>query len=255
MNNSARRVLEILELFSETDKPMTISDIAAATGYPKTSVFDIVNILHDRGFIRRENDRAKTYVMGVKAYQVGMAYLQHTSLYTLAHPLLAELRDRMGETCYLAVEEKGAIIYLDKLESNAPIRASCNIGSKNLLHLTGLGKAILAAWPEDSVRTTCPDPLEIHTPNTLPTLAALLQELRETRKRGYAMDLGEDNPYIRCVAAPVYDASCQPCAAISISMLSDRFTPETEHNAAAQIVEAALYLSRQMGFRGSGLYL
>jgi len=255
MNNSARRVLEILELFSETDTPMTISDITSITGYPKTSVFDIVNILADRGFIRRDNERAKTYVMGVKAYQVGMSYLQHTNLYGLAHPLLAELRDRLGETCYLAVEEKGVIIYLDKLESDAPIRASCNIGSKNLLHLTGLGKAILAAWPDEKVRQTCPDPLEVHTPNTISDLNTLLQVLKETRERGYALDIGEDNPYIRCVAAPVYDAASQPCAAISISMLSDRFTEEMEKKAAAQITEAALYLSRQLGYRGRGLYV
>jgi len=255
MNNSARRVLEILELFSDSDTPMTISDITTATGYPKTSVFDIVNILHESGFIRRDNDRAKTYVIGVKAYQVGMSYLQHTNLYSIAHPLLAELRDRLGETCYLAVEEKGSIIYLDKLESNAPIRASCNIGSKNLLYLTGLGKAILAAWPEEKVRTVCTEPLEIHTPNTIPNLETLLRVLEETRIRGYAQDLGEDNPYIRCVAAPVLDSSGQPCAAISISMLSDRYTPEMEQKAAAQITEAALYLSRQMGYRGSGLYV
>ncbi|MBQ8402354.1 MAG: IclR family transcriptional regulator [Clostridia bacterium] len=254
MNNSARRVLEILELFADSATPMTISDITAATGYPKTSVFDIVGILHDKGFIRRDNDRAKTYVIGVKAYQVGMTYLQHTNLYSLAHPLLTELRDRLGETCYLAVEEKGSIIYLDKLESDAPIRASCNIGSKNFLHLTGLGKAILAAWPEEKVRAVCPAPLEVHTPNTIPDPETLLRVLEETRIRGYAQDLGEDNPYIRCVAAPVLDTSGAPCAAISISMLSDRFTPEMEQKAAAQIIEAALYLSRQMGYRGSGLY-
>ena len=105
------------------------------------------------------------------------------------------------------------------------------------------------------MRTVCTEPLEIHTPNTIANLETLLRVLEETRIRGYAKDLGEDNPYIRCVAAPVLDSSGQTCAAISISMLSDRYTPEMEQKAAAQITEAALYLSRQMGYRGSGLYV
>ena len=75
MNNSAMRVLEILELFASAPEPLTVSDITRLLGYPKTSVFDIVNILAERGFIKRDNERAKTYVIGPTAYQVGMSYL------------------------------------------------------------------------------------------------------------------------------------------------------------------------------------
>lgn len=64
MNNSAMRVLEILELFASAPEPLTVSDITRLLGYPKTSVFDIVNILAERGFIKRDNERAKTYVTG-----------------------------------------------------------------------------------------------------------------------------------------------------------------------------------------------
>lgn len=254
MNNSAKRVLEILELFAESPVPMTISEVANTLGYPKTSVFDIINILHDRGFIRQDNERAKTYIMGVKAYQVGMAYLQHADLYSIVHPVLSDLRDRLGETCYLAVEEKGQIIYIDKLESSAPIRSSCNVGSKNLLHLTGLGKAILAAWPDEKVREVLQEPLEVHTANTIADMDTLLSVLHETRLRGYALDLGEDNPYIRCTAAPIYDSKGNVSAAISISMLDNRFTPELQERAGIEITKAALYISHQLGYRENYLY-
>ena len=67
MNNSAMRVLDILELFADSAEPLTVSDITKKLGYPKTSVFDIVSILADRGFIMRNSDRAKTYVIGPMA--------------------------------------------------------------------------------------------------------------------------------------------------------------------------------------------
>ena len=184
MNNSAKRVLEILTYVSESKDPLTVTDICRALGYPKTSVFDIVTILCEEGFLRRENERAKTYQIGVKAYQIGMAYINTTDLYSIAHPILTAMRDKLGETCYLAVEEDGYIFYLDKVESSSPIRSTCNIGSKNYMYLTGLGKAILAGMPEQRVREIASRGMESHTPTTITTLDDLLNECASIRQRG-----------------------------------------------------------------------
>lgn len=254
MNNSAKRVLEILELFAQSPVSMTVSEVASTLGYPKTSVFDIISILHERGFIRQDNARAKTYVIGVKAYQVGMSYLRHADLYSIVHPILADIRDRLGETCYFAIEEKGQIIYIDKLESSAPIRSSCNVGSNNLMHLTGLGKAILAAWPDEKVRGMFTGALEVHTAATIADVDSLIEELHKTRIRGYALDLGEDNPYIRCTAAPIYDSRSNVAGAVSISMLDNRFTPAMQERAGEEITKAALCISQQLGYREKRLY-
>ncbi|MBQ8508686.1 MAG: IclR family transcriptional regulator [Clostridia bacterium] len=254
MNNSARRVLEILELFADSPQPLTVTDISRELGYPKTSVFDIINILAERGFIRRDNDRAKTYVIGLKAYQIGMAYINRTDLYAIAHPILSDLRNRLGETCYLAVEENGWVIYLDKVESSSPIRATCSIGSKNHMYLTGLGKAMLAALPVERVREIAARGMEAHTPTTITDVESLLAALEEIRAVGCAYDMGEDNSYVRCAAAPIRDASGGLAAAISVSMLDVKFTPEMKASASSAIVEAAMTISRQLGYRGMKLY-
>lgn len=254
MNNSAIRVLEILELFAENPTPLTISDISRRLNYPKTSVFDIVNILTDRGFIKRDNERAKTYVIGPKAYTVGMAYLNRTDLYAISHPILTELRDTLKETCYLAVEENGNVIYLDKVESSSPIRSTCNIGSKNFMYLTGLGKAMLAGMSEERVREIAARGMEAHTETTITDVEILLAELCEIRKRGCAYDMGEDNSYVRCAAAPVRDASGQICAAISVSMLDASFTPEMKENATKKIISAAQTISHALGYNKPYLY-
>ncbi|MGN1127489.1 MAG: IclR family transcriptional regulator [Candidatus Flemingiibacterium sp.] len=254
MNNSAIRVLELLELFSEADEPLTVSDIVRKLGYPKTSVFDIVSILCERGFIRRENERAKTYVIGPKAYLVGMSYLRKNNLYTIAHPILEGLRDELGQTCYLAVADNGFVIYLDKVESSQPIRSTCTIGSKNPMYLTGLGKAMLAALPEEEVLRIAARGMEPHTDRTITTHEALLADLRETRRRGCAFDMGENHSYVRCTAAPVRDATGKVCAAISTAMLDADFTDSMRERSAKLVVSAAMKISRLLGFCKDKLY-
>ena len=254
MNNSAKRVLEILTFVSEHREPLTVTDICRALGYPKTSVFDIVTILCEQGFLRRENERAKTYQIGVKAYQVGMAYINTTDLYSIAHPILTAMRDKLGETCYLAVEEDGYIFYLDKVESSSPIRSTCNIGSKNYMYLTGLGKAILAGLPEQRVREIASRGMESHTPTTITTLDDLLNECASIRQRGCSYDMGEDNPHVRCAAAPIRDASGKFCAAVSISMLDVSFTDEMKEKATSEVISAAEQISCALGYRGKSLF-
>lgn len=254
MNNSAIRVLEILELFAESSEPLTVSDIVHRLGYPKTSVFDIVNILASRGFIKKDNERAKTYVLGHVAYQVGMAYLTKNDLYSVAHPILTALRDKLGETCYLAVREGENIIYLDKVESLQPIRSTCNIGAKNLMYLTGLGKAMLAAMPEDTVHEICLHGMTARTPSTITTPEALFNELAIIRQRGCAYDMGEDNPYVRCVASPIRGRDGELAAAISISMLDATFTDDMKIKATENVISAACEISRGLGWKGGALY-
>ena len=254
MNNSAKRVLEILTFVSEHSEPLTVTDICRALGYPKTSVFDIVSILCEQGFLRRENERAKTYRIGVKAYQVGMAYINTTDLYSIAHPVLTGIRDRLGETCYLAVEEDGYIFYLDKVESSSPIRSTCNIGSKNAMYLTGLGKAILAGMPMGRITEIASRGMEAHTPTTITTLEDLLRECTAIRQRGCAYDMGEDNPHVRCAAAPIRDAAGKCFAAVSVSMLAVSFTDEMKEKATQEIIAAAEQISRALGYRGRSIY-
>lgn len=254
MNNSAMRVLDILELFADSDEPLTVSDITKKLGYPKTSVFDIVSILADRGFIMRTSDRAKTYVIGPMAYFVGMSYLAGTDLRKVAAPILSDIRDELGETCYLAVEDNGWVIYLDKLESSQPIRSTCPIGAKRAMYITGLGKAMLAAMPEERVLEIASRGLEPHTGATITTPEALLAELAEIRSRGCAYDMGEDNDHVRCTAAVIRDASGKVAGAISVAMLDVNFTDEVKAHSTVLIPEAALKISRLLGYRGTKLY-
>ena len=116
-------MLDILGLIASSETPLTASEIGKELSIPKSSVFDIVNILSERGYITTVSPYGKAYRIGISAYRTGMAFVRRDGLFNSAHPILRNLSDATGETCYLAVEADGKIVYLDKAESSAPIRA------------------------------------------------------------------------------------------------------------------------------------
>ena len=253
MNNSAKRVLDILELMASSE-PMTMKELGDALGIPKSSIFDLVNILSERNFLVLDDPRSKTYTLGVAAYLVGTAYAARSDLCRLAHPVLRSLTEDIGTTGYLGIEEQGELIYLDKSESRSPITFSMRIGSRNHLHSTALGKAMLASKSADELIAFAQKGLVKKTPHTLTTVEALLPEMEEIRRRGYAIDDGEDNALLFCLGAPIRNGENKAVAAISVTSLRGSITEEERSLRAARLIEAAMQISRSLGYIKQTLY-
>lgn len=249
MNNSALRTLDILELLAESG-PLSVSEVSRLLQIPKTSAFDILSALTQRGFTG--TDELHRYSLGLATYRVGMSYIGSTDVYAAGHLRLGRLSKELGQTVYLAVEDGGFVVYIDKAEQDSPIRFTRNVGDRNQLYRTGLGKAILAARPELAERL--PYPLERRTHTTLCTKEALLADLEATRSRGYALDMGEDNSLLRCVAVPLRDREGKVIGAVSCSMLESEFEKADRAAIAAALTCAALDISHSLGFTGNQLY-
>ena len=255
MNNSALRTLEILDCIAKSDKSLGISEISRDLDIPKSSVFDIIHALHEKKFIEMDNPESKTFKIGLKAYQIGASYINKVNIYKAAHPMLEIIKNKFNETVYLAIEDEGSIVYLDKVESDSPIRFTCNIGSRNIMHITGIGKAILAGYDNEKVYQITKDKFIERTKNSIMNYDDLIKHLSEIRKQGYAVDLGEDIDIVRCIAAPVQDSSNKVVAAISVSMVDSHFTAQRQKEISKSIVDSALELSHKMGYLKDKLYI
>lgn len=255
MNNSALRTIEILEGLANSKKSMGITELSRELGIPKSSVFDIIYALLKKGFVEIDNEELRTFKLGLRAFQIGFAYINKIGLYQVARPILESLKNETGETVYLAVEDKGHIVYLDKVESNSPIRTTCSIGSANSMHLTGLGKAMLAGYPEEKVKKiTGGDKLEARTPQTIATYRELLLHLQKIRQAGYAFDNREDTDMVCCIAAPIYDRTDKVVAGISVSMLYTNLNEEKKQKISRLVIDTAFGISKKLGYMGNTLY-
>jgi len=248
MNNSALRTMDVLELL--TQGPMTVTEVSRQLGIPKTSAFDILSALCSRRFARC--DEHKQYSLGLSAYRIGMAYIGKTDLYSAGHARLSQLCRKLRQTVYLAVEDQGCVVYIDKAEQESPIRFTRRPGDRNELYRTGLGKAIMAARP--GLVETLSFPLPRITTTTVCTREELMEELEITRKRGYALDLGEDNHLLRCIAVPVRDREGVAIGALSCSMLVSEFETTDTAAIATELTSAALDISGALGYTGNTLY-
>ena len=119
---------------------------------------------------------------------------------------------------YLAVLDGAEAVYVAKVESSHAVRLVSRVGLRLPLYCTGLGKALLAGMDESrAARLIDLQSFERRTDRTILSKQALLGELEATRERGYAVDLGENEVGVRCVAAAVPGRDGRPVAAVSVS--------------------------------------
>lgn len=255
LNKSASRTIDLLDLLAFSQKPLTLKEICDEMSLPKSSAFELVYTLMDRGAVEYGNKDAKTFKVSIKMFQIGAAVIARTDLYQEAHSVIQSLSQQTGETVYLAVEKNNRIVYLDKAEADSPIRSTQVIGSSNYMHLTGLGKALLAAHTDDEVREIVGmGELATLTPYSICTTNALLDDLKETRLRGYAIDNRESMEYVKCVAAPVRGYDGKAVAAISTTALNTHMTDDRVAAFGKLVMAAALDISNRLGFMGTKLY-
>lgn len=254
-NKSASRAIDIIDLISKQDKPMTISEISHTLGIPKSSTFELLYTLVEKDYLQIEDENLKTFKLGIKLFQAGTAYLKKMDLNREARPLLEDMMKKSGETAFLAVEVNGMTVYLDKVEGSSSTRTTSVLGSSNPMYCTGLGKALLAAYPEDRIREiTGGGKLLPVTEHTIKCYEDLMADLESVRKRGYSIDDRENEEDVFCVAAPIYDRSGKPIAAISIASLASKINSSRLELFGSLVKTTALEISRRLGYIGEKLY-
>ena len=246
----------MLDLLAHSPKALTLSAIAKQLDIPKSSALDIIQTLQQRELIELSNPELKTYKLGINLFTLGATVINQNSLHSVARSLLTKLSHETKKTLYLGVPKQGNIVYVVKAEGGSPVRFSRSVGDTNPMYLTGIGKAILATLPDEDVRELYGDgPYEKRTAQSLTSYPMLVENLKQTRSQGYAIDDREGVDYIYCFAAPVYDYTGKAIAAISIVSLASEIGEEEQRTYPSLVINTALNMSRQMGFSKQQLYI
>jgi DNA-binding IclR family transcriptional regulator len=257
VNKSASRAMDVLDLVAERRELLTITEIGRILEIPKSTAFELVHALVEKGYLEIDKYKQKTFKLGLKAFQTGIAYLEKTDFFREIRPLLEGLMEQSRETVFLVQEASGKVVYVDKVESTASVKTSSILGSTNPMHCTGVGKALLAAYGRERVKEIITRiGLASKTPYSFTNFEQLMAELDATRARGYSIDNRESELEIFCVAAPVYDMTGNPIAAISIASPASRMlgNPHRVKQLGHMVNETALAASRRLGYRGNKLF-
>lgn len=254
LNKSASRVMDILIILSSVNEPLSVSQLSRELNAPKSSTFEILATMVEKGFLEFD-DVLKTYKPGIKVFEVGASYLYNTDLTKEARPYLEELVKKTGETAFLATPSDRDVVYLDKVEASSSIRTTATLGMRNPMHVTGLGKAILAAYPNQKVKEIMLNQtFAAVTKNSIKDYDSLMVNLNQIRQRGYSIDDQENEDDVFCIAAPVWNYTNQPIAAISIAGLATRMTEKKGEEYAVYLIDVAMSLSKRFGYKHTQLY-
>lgn len=218
---SLDRAIVLLDLLADAGGEVGISRLAELSGLPLPTIHRLMRSLVTHGYVRQEASRR--YALGPRLIRLGESAARQ--LGTWARPQLVELVAAVGETANLALLEGDDVVYVAQVPSTHSMRMFTEVGRRVFAHCTGVGKALLAQLPAETVqeilaRTGMP----AQTPHTLTDPATLLRELAQIRQQGYAIDDGEQEVGVRCLAVPVLGAPAM--AAISVSGPAARLTDE-----------------------------
>jgi IclR family transcriptional regulator, KDG regulon repressor len=203
-----------------------------------------------------KNPDTGRYRLGLKLYEFGSKAFGAIDLRRRATPYLDRLQRELGETVFFCMLDDGQVFYIEKIESQQSVRTACTVGSRAPAYCTAVGKAMLAELPDAEVNEIVRRwGLKAITPNTITTPAALKDELRAIRLRGYAIDNEEKEPGLRCVSAPVRSDTGKLLAALSVSGPAFRVTKERVPEIGKAVMQAAGELSYELGYRPTPMEL
>ncbi|HEY3688438.1 MAG TPA: IclR family transcriptional regulator [Streptosporangiaceae bacterium] len=218
---SLARGFDLLEHLADAGGALALSELAEVSGLPAPTIYRLMRTLVNQGYVRQEPSRR--YALGPRLIRLGETASR--MLGSWARPWLSTLVDEIGETANLALLDGDRIVYVAQVPSRHSMRMFTEVGRRFPPHCTGVGKALLAQLPPETAagivrRTGMP----AHTPKTITDPDTLQAQLVSIRAQGYAVDDGEQELGVRCVAVPV-PGSATP-AGLSVSGPEGRLTDD-----------------------------
>ncbi|OUS75658.1 transcriptional regulator [Paenibacillus sp. MY03] len=249
-SSTLERALFLLEQLALNKGGSGIGELSEATRLPKSTTHRILETLMKAGFVMQEPSTEK-YFVGLKAIEIGMAGLHNIDLVEAAIPHLQDLAAQTGQTAFLSVYNEGEVIYIYKVDGSASVIMNAILGSRNPVHCTGLGKAIMAYFSlEDVDKIISEKGLKQYTPTTITDHQQFLQELSKIRQTGISVNREEYDEGLSSIAGPVFNYTGKVIAAISVAGPTARIF-DKQDELEAHVKEKSSLISKRLGFAPS----
>jgi len=197
------RLFALLEVMAAKDQRYSLQGLVEETGLPKPTLHRMLQQLESAGLLRRERD-GRHYGTGTRLRRLAEQVLLNDTQHGARHAVLRRLVEQIGESCNITALSGSEVVYLDRVETAAPLRFYLHPGSRVPVHCSASGKVLLAQMTgQQRERLLAHVPLERYTSNTMTDLAKLERALLRVRKDGYALDDEEFLPGLVCIAVQV----------------------------------------------------
>ena len=247
---TVEKMLDILEVFLEQRDEIGIVELANLSGLNISAVHRIASTLVERGYLNQQQ-KGKRYSLSPKLLQFSGHIQKRMKIRDVALPCLLKLNKMIDETVNLAILDADKAVFIDAVESSHYLRTVPQIGTREPLHCTGVGKVFLAHMREEELeRFLNSKGLAYQTENTITDFSKLKQELSIIRREGTAIDNEEFETGMKCVASPVKNGNGNVVAAVSVTIPSARLNSERVRELKLLVKSCTLEISRGIGYIG-----
>ncbi|OUM43294.1 IclR family transcriptional regulator [Arthrobacter sedimenti] len=244
--STSEKTLIVLEAALEHAR---FSEVVAATGLPKATVHRLISTLVERRFVTIDPDG--NYLPGPSILALAGRALERIDISSIAQPFVDDLVDTIHCTVHMGAISGDSVIYILRKDSDKPYQMPSRVGLSVPLHTTGIGKAVLATYEDETVERMLKRAGMVRlTDATITSVEDFKRELEDVRRRGTARDRGENVPGIACIAAPVHDHTGVVRYGLSISTLSIEHSDEQVEAMAGDLLATAAAISKALGYRG-----
>ncbi|MFC6079876.1 IclR family transcriptional regulator [Sphaerisporangium aureirubrum] len=247
MAQSIQRAINLIRLAAE--HPLTLTEASDVLGVHKSTALRILQTLEAARFVRKTG--AGTYVFGSGLIELSELALGSMDLRQFASAHLRRLQRQTGHTVHLAQLTGDEIVYVDKVDSPAfdAVKLPSRIGRAVSIYASAVGKLILAHLSqEERDRLLSHVTFERYTDTTFTDRDSLDAELARVAERGWAIDDGEHDAYVMCVAAPVRDSRGQVIAAVSLTAIEVIASLDQLKEKLPLLLETSALISQELGY-------
>lgn len=246
---SVGRAVQLIDLLAGEGQELSLTEMSKALGWPKSTVHGILSTLRDYNYVEQSPVNGR-YRLGIRLFELGNVVARSWDIREVALPVMQRLNRKLGEMVHLATEDKGEVLYIEKLDSRQMFRIVSETGVRLPMHCSALGKVLLAYKPRNEIKWILTrQGMRRMTRNTITDPQVLEKELAAIRQQGYGVDDREIMDSLRCVAAPIFGKEGRVRYAISVSGMADSMCGQHLEDATMLVKDAAETISYQMGYR------
>lgn len=246
---SVDRALRLLEALAEHEGFVSLQAVSKETGLNTSTAYRLLQTLQQHDMVR-QNPSTREYALGLELFRLAAALRSQLDLRQEVRPVLESLARETGESANLVILDQHSVVYVDQVASTQPVRAFTQIGARAPLYCTGVGKVFLAFMPEADREAALSGDLCAYTSTTITNPLRLRDQLAQVRECYLALDLGERQEDVRCIATPIFDDGSRVVAAISISGPRHRLDMESIERLSPLVQRAGYDLSVALGWPG-----
>ena len=214
------RVVGIFKQLHIARRPMTMRELIEATGAPRSSIYELVTILTEAGWLETSADGSVFF--GREMHYYGADYAVHNDLISRAHQAILALVRNHDETAQLCMLEGNKYTVVLSENSSRPFNISSDIGVKVPIPWTATGRLLLAHLSADAIRKLIPDEDFILDNGKRVEFEDFLRDVERAAEQGYCCTEGLSHTFRYCMAAPIHDRTGVAVAALCFMTSRDR---------------------------------